>query len=49
MTNNELIDKVATQQTSPGLVPKGFTIGLAVFSLILSVSGYVFRALWVTP
>lgn len=45
MTNNELIDKVATQQTSPGLVPKGFTIGLAIFSLILSVSGYVFRAL----
>lgn len=29
--------------TNPSLVPKGFTIGLALFSLLLSVSGYGFR------
>lgn len=29
--------------TSPSLVPKSITIGLAVFALILSLSGYGFR------
>lgn len=28
---------------NPSLVPKGITIGLAIFSLILSLAGYAFR------
>ena len=30
-------------EVKPSLVPKGFTIGLALFSLVLSLAGYVFR------
>lgn len=55
MTNNKPIDhnlkdsaangseRNATFEAPPSLVPKGFTIGLAIFSLILSLAGYVFR------
>ena len=32
-----------TKNNSPSLVPKGVTIGLAVFSFILSIAGYIFR------
>ena len=37
------IDRNATFEAPPSLVPKGFTIGLAIFSLVLSLAGYVFR------
>ncbi len=55
MTNNKPIDlkpkdsltnssdENTTFEAPPSLVPKGFTIGLAIFSLILSLAGYVFR------
>lgn len=33
------------RKNKPTLVPKGVTIGLAVFALILSLSGYGFRLL----
>lgn len=32
-----------TFEAKPSLVPKGFTIGLALFSLVLSLAGYVFQ------
>lgn len=31
------------KEQKPSLVPKGITIGLAVFSLVLSLAGYGFR------
>ncbi|WP_296404570.1 hypothetical protein [Psychrobacter sp.] len=36
-------DLYPTQESKPSLVPKGFTIGLAVFSIVLSLAGYIFR------
>jgi hypothetical protein len=44
--NSELNTSNVTQDSltaKPSLVPKAFTVGLAVFSLVLSLSGYVFR------
>lgn len=32
-----------SEKPSKSLVPKGITIGLAIFALILSLAGYVFR------
>lgn len=32
-----------SEKPSQSLVPKGITIGLAIFALILSLAGYVFR------
>ena len=58
MTNNKPIDSNlegdptsrsevnTTFEAKPSLVPKGFTIGLAIFSIILSVAGYVFRYIY---
>ena len=43
------IDRNATFEAPPSLVPKGFTIGLAIFSFILSVAGYVFRYIYGDP
>ncbi len=34
-----------SSDTTPSLVPLGITRGLAIFSLILSLAGYVFRLL----
>lgn len=36
-------DHDAPSTKQPSLVPKGITIGLAVFALVLSVAGYGFR------
>ncbi|MBP2280151.1 hypothetical protein RCH20_000504 [Psychrobacter sp. PL15] len=36
-------DSGSSSVKSPSLVPKGLTIGLAVFALILSLAGYGFR------
>lgn len=61
MTNNKPIDPNlkgdptsrsevnTTFEAKPSLVPKGFTIGLAIFSFILSVAGYVFRYIYGDP
>ena len=61
MTNNKPIDPNlkgdptsrsevnTTFEAKPSLVPKGFTIGLAIFSIILSVAGYVFRYIYGDP
>ena len=58
MTNNKPIDPNlkgdptsrsevnTTFEAKPSLVPKGFTIGLAIFSFFLSVGGYVFRYIY---
>ena len=35
----------STSSQSPSLVPKGITIGMAAFALILSLAGYGFRLL----
>lgn len=52
MTDNNAMNKHTqtnkhseTLKTEPSLVPKGLTIGLAVFAVILSLAGYVFRVL----
>lgn len=42
------LDDIAVQNTNPNtdkvsLVPMGFTIGLALFALVLSLAGYGFR------
>lgn len=43
--NNEIkhTSNSANNHTEQSLVPKNFTVGLAVFSLVLSLAGYVFR------
>ena len=38
-------DQKSHQNQPPSLVPKGITIGLAIFALILSLAGYGFRLL----
>ena len=46
MTDNNEIKHTpnsANNHAEPSLVPKNFTVGLAVFSLVLSLAGYVFR------
>ena len=40
---NNHANQTAHQPQPRSLVPKGITIGLAVFALILSLAGYVFR------
>ena len=40
---NPSINPESAQNKSHSLVPKGITIGLAVFALILSLAGYGFR------
>ncbi|WP_019671859.1 hypothetical protein [Psychrobacter lutiphocae] len=44
MSNNNL-EQQASPKNSPSLIPKGVTIGLALFALVLSLAGYVFRLL----
>ena len=40
---NNHANQTAHQPQPRSLVPKGITIGLAVFALILSLAGYIFR------
>ncbi len=42
-TQNPSINTESAQNKPRSLVPKGITIGLAVFALILSLAGYGFR------
>ncbi len=42
-TQNPSLSSELTNTKSRSLVPKGITIGLAVFALVLSLAGYGFR------
>ncbi|MEN6669248.1 hypothetical protein AAJP47_02615 [Psychrobacter sp. B38] len=43
MNSSALSEPVKRTETKRSLVPKGITIGLAIFALVLSLAGYGFR------